>query len=170
MKEKGEEMRRPTFQAIVFVALVLVVGAGAAGSGLASSGTDSMSSIPNGTYRMTFTNDQLRGPGVGPQQRSGSVGVDTLTITSGKWKVVEKSPTLGASGVLTGTYSGSGQRVGFLHKTPPNVAGVTLQFVWSFDGKALQFKAAPGSGFPAPVVKVLWTRHPWMKTDQAQSA
>jgi hypothetical protein len=164
MKEKGEKMRRLTFQAICFIALMLVVGAGAAGAGLSSSGRDSALSIPNGTYRTSFTNDQLRGPGIGPSQRSGSVGIYTLTIASGKWKVVVKSPTPGASGVLTGTYSGSAQHVGFLHKTPRDVAGVTLQLIWSFDGKALHFKAAPGSGFPAPVVKVIWTRHPWMKT------
>ena len=88
MKEKGEKMRRLTFQAICFIALVLAAGAGAAGSGLAGGSGDSVPSIPNGTYRTSFTNDQLRGPGVGPKQRSGSVGVYTLTIASGKWKVI----------------------------------------------------------------------------------
>jgi hypothetical protein len=148
-------------KAMCFVSLTLAAGSGAVSAAHSSGNAPS---IPNGTYRTSFTNDQLRGPGVGPKQRAGSVGAYTLTITTGKWKVVVKSPTPGASGVLTGTYSGAGNRVGFLHKTPPGVAGVTLQLIWSFDGKALHFKAAPGSRFPAPVVKVIWTRHPWLKT------
>src|SRR6266571_5040011 len=118
-------------KAICLVSVVLAAGSGAAGAALFSG---SASSIPGGTYRTSFTDDQLRGPGVGPQQRRGSVGAYTLKITSGNWKVIVKSPTPGASAVLTGTYSGSGQRVAFLHKTPSDVAGVNLQFVWSFDG------------------------------------
>jgi hypothetical protein len=153
-------MRQLTIQAACVLALALT----AAGAGIAGTSRDAAPSIPNGTYRTSFTDDQLRGPGVGPQQRSGSVGVYTLRITTGKWKVVVKSPTPGASVVLTGTYSGAGNRVAFLHKTPRDVAGVTLQFIWSFGGKALHFRAAPGSRFPAPVVKVIWTRHPWLKT------
>jgi hypothetical protein len=163
MKEKGEKMRRLTFQAICFIALVLAAGAGAAGVGLSSSGRDSASSIPNGTYRTSFTNDQLRGPGVGPQQRRDNVGSYTLTLAAGKWSLTQKSPAGGTR--YTGTYApvGTLARVVFTHRTPPDVNGIAFPLNWSFDGKALHFKAAPGSGFPAPVVKVIWTRHPWMK-------
>ena len=135
------------------------------GSGLASSGKDSSAAIPNGTYRTSFTNDQLRGPGVGPQQRRDNVGSYTLTLARGKWSLTQKSPA--GSTRYTGTYASVGtlSRVVFTHRTPPDVKGIAFPLNWSFDGKALHLSPAPGASFPAPVVKVVWTRHLWMKTD-----
>jgi hypothetical protein len=43
------------------------------------------------------------------------------------------------------------------------VKGIAFRLNWSFDGKALHLAPAPGASFPAPVVKVVWTRHPWVK-------
>jgi hypothetical protein len=153
-------MRRLTIQAICFLALALV----AAGAGASSSGRDAASSIPSGTYRTSFTNDQLRGPGVGPQQRRDQVGSYTLTIAAGKWSLTQKSPA--GSTRFTGIYApvGTLPRVVFTHRTPRDVNGIAFPLNWSFDGKALHLSPAPGASFPAPVVKVVWTRHPWMKT------
>ena len=47
-------------------------------------------SPPNGTYRTTFSADQLRGPGVGPKQRRENAGTWTLTLTDGKWSLALK--------------------------------------------------------------------------------
>jgi hypothetical protein len=95
-------------------------------------------SPPNGTYRTTFTADQLRGPGVGPKQRRENAGTWTLTLADGKWRLALKATAPGNSGVLAGSYSGSGQTLAFLH----------LRWV-------------SGVKVPAPVVKIVWTRHPW---------
>jgi hypothetical protein len=120
--------------------------------------------IPNGTYKTSFTNDQLRGPGVGPRQRGDNVGSYTLTLADGKWSLTQKSPA--GTTTYTGTYAAVGtlSRVVFTHLTPQDVKGIAFPLIWTFDGKALHLKAAPGASFPAPVVKVIWTRDAWMKT------
>ena|SRR5438552_3302709 len=146
---------------ICFVSAVLAVGSAAAGVALSSGNA---SSIPDGTYRTSFTNDQLRGPGVGPKQRQDQVGTYALKLANGKWSLTQKSPT--GTTRYTGTYRpvGTLARVVFTHLTPPDVNGVAFPLNWSFDGKAIHLTPAPGASFPAPVVKVVWTRHPWMKT------
>ncbi len=143
------------------VAASIAAGSSSTEAAVSASGSASASTIPNGTYRTSFTNDQLRGPGIGPKQRRDNVGVWTLRLSDGKWRVTQSPPVPGEPPVITGTYSGSGQQIAFLHKTPAAYAGVLLTSTWSFDGKALHFKGM--SGAPAPVVTVLWTRHPWVK-------
>lgn len=148
-------------KAICLVSVVLAAGSGAAGAALFSG---SASSIPGGTYRTSFTNDQLRGPGVGPQQRRDQVGAYTLKLASGKWSLTQKSPA--GTTRFTGTYTpvGTLPRVVFTHLTPQDAKGIAFPLNWSFDGKALHLTPAPGANFPAPVVKVVWTKHPWLKT------
>src|SRR5439155_26514386 len=147
-------------KAICFVSVVLAVGSGAAGAALSGG---KASSIPNGTYRTSFTNDQLRGPGVGPKQRRDQVGAYTLKLANGKWSLAQKSPA--GMTTYTGIYAPAGTlaRVVFTHLTPRDVKGIAFPLAWSFDGTALHLKPAPGASFPAPVVKVVWTRHPWAK-------
>lgn len=145
---------------ICFSVVVLTIGSGAAGTALSSV---SASPIPNGTYRTSFSNDQLRGPGVGPKQRRDNVGAYTLKLANGKWSLTQRSPA--GAVTYTGTYSpvGTLPRVVFTHLTPSFVNGIHFPLKWSFDGKALHLQPAPGANFPAPVVKVIWTRHPWVK-------
>ena len=118
-------------------------------------------SPPNGSYRTTFTADQLRGPGVGPKQRKENAGTWTLTLANGKWTLALKASAPGNSGVLAGSYSGSGQTVTFLHQKPAAVAGVAVKVAWTVDGTSLRLRWISGVNVPAPVVKVVWTRHPW---------
>ena len=150
-----------TRKAICFVSVLLAAGSGVAG---AASSNQSASSIPNGTFRTSFSNDQLRGPGVGPQQRRDQVGTYALKLANGKWSLTQKSP----AGITryTGAYApvGTLPRIVFTHLTPADVKGIAFPLDWSFDGSALHLKPAPGASFPAPVVKVVWTRHPWVKT------
>ena len=150
-----------TRKAICVVSVVLAAGSGAAGA--ATSG-ENASSIPSGTYRTSFTNDELRGPGVGPQQRRDQVGTYALKLANGKWSLTQQSPA--GTTRYTGAYApvGTLPRLVFTHLTPPDVKGIAFPLTWSFDGKALHLKPAPGASFPAPVVKVVWTRHPWVKT------
>ena len=145
---------------ICLVSVLLAAGS-AAGAALS---TGKGSPIPNGTYRTSFTNDQLRGPGVGPKQRRDQVGAYTLKLAEGKWSLTQKSP--GGTTVYAGAYTpvGALARVVFTHLSPPDVKGVAFPLSWSFDGKALHLKAAPDASFPAPVVRVVWTRHPWVRT------
>jgi hypothetical protein len=158
MNRKGLGMTR---KAICFVSIVLATGSGAAG---AAQSSRNASSIPNGTYRTSFTNDQLRGPGVGPRQRRDQVGTYVLKLANGTWSLTQKSPA--GTTRYTGTYApvGTLARVVFTHLTPADVNGIAFALSWSFDGKALHLKPAPNARFPAPVVKVVWTRHPWAKT------
>jgi hypothetical protein len=119
-------------------------------------------SPPNGTYRTTFTADQLRGPGIGPKQRRENAGAWTLKLANGKWSLTLESTAPGNSGVLAGRYSGSGQTVTFRHEKPAGVAGVAVKVGWAFVGTSLHFNWVSGVNVPAPVVKVVWTRHPWI--------
>jgi hypothetical protein len=144
---------------ISMIAAVLAAGLVAAGAALSK---DLASPLPNGAYRTTFTADQLRGPGIGPKQRKQNAGTWTLKLTDGKWSLALKSSVPGNSGVLAGSYSGSGQTVTFLHQKPAGVAGVAVKVAWSFDGKALHLRWVSGVKIPAPVIKVVWTRHPWV--------
>jgi hypothetical protein len=146
-------------KAISMTVAVLTAGFVVVGTALSK---DSASPLPNGTYRTTFTADQLKGPGVGPKQRKENAGTWTLKLANGKWSLALKSATPGDSGVLAGSYSGSGQAVTFLHQKPAGVAGVSVKVTWTFDGKALRFTWVSGVKVPAPVVKVVWTRHPWV--------
>jgi hypothetical protein len=148
-------------KAISITAAVVAAGFVVAGAALSR---DSASSIPNGTYRTSFTNDQLRGPGVGPRQRRDQVGTYLLNLASGAWSLTQKSPA--GTTRYTGTYApvGTLARVVFTHLTPADVHGIAFALSWSFDGKALHLLPAPNARFPAPVVKVVWTRHPWAKT------
>ncbi len=147
-------------KAICFLSVALAAGLATTGAALSGGNAPS---IPNGSYRTSFTNDQLRGPGVGPKQRRDQVGSYTLVLADRKWSLTQKS----AAGMTryTGTYTpvGTLSRVVFTHLTPPDVKGIAFPLTWSFDGKALHLKPAPGASFPAPVVKVVWTRHPWVK-------
>lgn len=143
----------------ITIAAVLAAEFVVAGAALAK---DSASPLPNGTYRTTFTADQLRGPGIGPKQRKENAGTWTLKLANGKWNLALKAAVPGNSGVLAGSYSGSAQAVTFLHQKPAGVAGVAVKVAWSFDGKALHFRWLSGVKVPAPVVKVVWTRHPWV--------
>jgi hypothetical protein len=146
-------------KAITMIAAVLTAGLIVAGAAFPRA---SASLLPNGTYRTTFAADQLRGPGIGPKQRKENAGTWTLKVANGKWNLALKSVTPGASGVLAGSYSGSGQAVTFVHQKPAGVAGVAVKVAWSFDGQALHFRWVGGVQVPAPVVKVVWTRHPWV--------
>jgi hypothetical protein len=129
--------------------------------GVAAAGT-AASSIPNGTYRTSFTAKQLAGPGIGPAEQVGNLGTWTLTLKNGRWKLVDiRAAKYGRGDHITGTYSGPDHVVTFLHKTPRAYAGVAPKVRWSFDGRALHFK--PISGFPAPAVKAVWTKHAWVK-------
>jgi hypothetical protein len=140
------------------IAAVLAAGFVVAGAALSN---DSASSIPSGAYRTTFTVDQLRGPGIGPKQRKDNAGTWTLKLANGKWSLALKSAVPGNSGVLAGSYSGSAQAVTFLHQKPAGVAGVAVKVAWSVDANALHLGWISGVNVPAPVVKVVWTRHPW---------
>jgi hypothetical protein len=139
-------------------AAVLAAGFVLVGAALSK---DSASPIPNGTYRTTFSADQLRGPGVGPKQRKENAGTWTLKLANGKWSLALRASAPGNSGVLAGSYSGSGQTLTFIHQKPAGVAGVAVKVDWSFDGKALRLRWVSGVKVPAPVVEVVWTRHPW---------
>jgi hypothetical protein len=142
-------------KAISMIAAVLA-GLVVAGAALSSDSA----SPPSGTYRTTFTADQLRG--IGPKQRTQNAGTWTLKLANGKWSLALKAAVPGNSGVLAGSYSGSGHTVTFLHQRPAGVAGVAVKGAWSFDGTALQFRWISGVKVPAPVIKVVWTRHPWV--------
>jgi hypothetical protein len=144
-------------KAITVIAAMLVSSFVVTGAALSRDSA----SPPNGTYRTTFTADQLRGPGVGPKQRRENAGTWTLTLADGKWSLALKATAPGNSGVLAGSYSGSGQTLTFLHQKPAGVAGVAVKVAWTFDGKSLHLKWVSGVKVPAPVVKVVWTRHPW---------
>ena len=120
------------------------------------------SAIPNGVYRSTITHKDLHVAGVSAEDEATSVGTWTLTISSGNWKIVNKPPANYPPGDhITGTYSGSGSVVVFLHTTPKFYAGIAPKMTWSFDGTSLHLK--PVSGFPAKVVVLVWTKHPWAK-------
>jgi hypothetical protein len=146
-------------KAISVIAAVFAAGFVVAGAALSN---DSASSIPNGTYRTTFTADQLRGPGIGPKQRKENAGTWTLKLANGNWSLALKSAVPGNSGILAGSYSGSTQAVTFLHKKPAAVAGVAVKVAWSVEAKALHLGWISGVNVPAPVIKVVWTRHPWV--------
>jgi hypothetical protein len=145
-------------KAISMITALLAAGLVVAGAALSSDSA----SPPNGTYRTTFTAEQLRGPGIGPKQRNQNAGTWTLKLANGKWSLALKAAVPGNSGVLAGSYSGSGQTVTFLHQKPAGVAGVAVKVAWSFDGTALHFRWISGVKVPAPVIKVVWTRHPWV--------
>jgi hypothetical protein len=144
-------------KAISMVAAVFASGLVVAGAAFSSGSA----SLPNGTYRTTFSADQLRGPGIGPKQRRENAGTWTLKLANGKWSLALKSAIPGNSGVLAGSYSGS-QTVTFLHQQPAGVAGVAVKVAWSSDGKSLRFRWISGVNVPAPVVRVVWTRRPWV--------
>jgi hypothetical protein len=119
-------------------------------------------SIPNGVYRATLTHTDLHVPGVSAEDEATSVGTWTLTLSNGTWKIVNKPPAGYPPGDhIAGTYSSSARVVTFLHKTPKFYAGIAPKVTWSFDGKALHLK--PVSGFPAKVVRLVWTKHAWTK-------
>jgi hypothetical protein len=139
--------------ALVALAVALVAGTALAGSG---------SSIRNGTYRTTFTKKDFARPGISAEDRAGNLGTWTLTLSNGRWTLVDRTPPgYGPGDHITGTYSSSGGVVTFLHKTPKAYAGVAPKVIWRFDGKALHLK--PVSGFPALVVRLIWTAHPWLR-------
>jgi hypothetical protein len=144
-------------KAISVIAAMLVSGCVVPGAALSRESV----SPPNGTYRTTFTADQLRGPGVGPKQRKENAGTWTLTLAHGKWSLALRASAPGNSGVLAGSYFGSGQNLTFLHQKPAGVAGVAVKVAWTFDGKSLHLSWVSGVKVPAPVVRVVWTRHPW---------
>jgi hypothetical protein len=127
--------------------------------------------VQDGTYRTSFTRDQLRSPGVDSQQRSAQSGVWTLTISSGRWTLTNRQPGIGDDwgrdvphDQRTGTYSTTGTGIAFVQNTP--AAGAersALRFTWSSQGKALQFRATASASFTSPIVKSIWTKHSWIK-------
>jgi hypothetical protein len=136
--------------AILAVAVIVPLSAGAAPT------------IPNGVYRETVTRADLQVPGVSAEDVATNIGSWTLTLSSGRWTIVNKAPAGYPPGDhITGTYSSSGRVVTFLHRTPKAYAGVAPKVKWSFDGKALHL--TPVSGFPAKVVQIVWTKHAWAK-------
>ena len=135
---------------------VIAVGLIAIGAGSATS------SMPNGVYRATITRTDLHVAGVSAEDEATSVGTWTLTISNGSWKIVNTPPPNYPPGDhITGTYTGAGGVVIFLHKTPKFYAGIALKMTWTFDGTALHLR--PVSGFPAKVVRLVWTKHAWTK-------
>jgi hypothetical protein len=136
--------------AVIVVTLVVVGTAGAAPS------------LPNGVYRAIVTHSDLHVAGVSAEDQATNVGTWTLTLAHGTWKIANKPPPGHPPGDhIAGTYTTSGRVVTFLHKTPKVYAGVAPRMRWRFDGKALHLK--PVSGFPAKVVRIVWTRHAWKK-------
>ena len=118
------------------------------------------SSIPNGVYRSAVTHGDLAG--FTAEEQATNVGTWTLTLSNGTWKIVNRPPPNYPPGDhIAGTYTSAGRVVTFLHKTPKFLAGIAVKVTWSFDGTALHLK--PVSGFPAEVVKLIWTKHPWRK-------
>ena len=118
------------------------------------------SSIPNGVYRSVVTHGDL--VGFTAEEQATNVGTWTLTLSNGTWKIVNKPPPNYPPGDhITGTYTSAGRVVTFLHKTPKFLAGIAVKVSWSFDGTALHLK--PAGGFPAEVVKLIWTKHAWTR-------
>jgi hypothetical protein len=132
--------------------------------------------VQDGTYRTSFTQEQLRSPGVDSQRRSDQYGAWTLTLSSGRWTLDNRKPSVGddwyrevSHDRTTGTYSTSGTGIVFVQNTP--AAGVgrsALRFTWSSQGTALQLKATASASFVSPTVKTIWTKHSWNKMGQPE--
>jgi hypothetical protein len=127
--------------------------------------------VQDGTYRTSFTQEQLRSPGVEPQRRSDQSGVWTLTLSSGRWTLNNRKPGVGddwfrdlSHDQRTGTYSTSGTGIAFVQNNPAaGVEGSALRFTWSSQGTALQLKATASASFASPIVESIWTKHSWIK-------
>jgi hypothetical protein len=127
--------------------------------------------VQEGTYRTSFTQEQLRSPGVDSQRRSDQSGVWTLTLSSGRWTLNNRKPGVGddwfrdvSHDQTSGTYSTSGTGIAFVQNTrAAGVEGSALRFTWSSQGKALQLEATASARFGSPIVKSIWTKHSWIK-------
>jgi hypothetical protein len=127
--------------------------------------------IQDGTYRTSFTQQQLRSPGVNSRRQSDQSGVWTLTLSSGRWMLNNRQPGVGddwfrdvSHAQMTGTYSTSGTGIVFVQNTPPAGVGANaLKFTWSSQGTALQLSATANASFASPTLKTIWTKHSWNK-------
>jgi hypothetical protein len=135
----------------ILAALVLAAAAAA--------GAQTRSTFPKGVFRTKITDADLR-KGHATEDLAENHGTFTLTLTPGRWKLVQKAPNGIQNPVIRGTDVVKGKTVDFKTTFPTEFAGIHAVARWGFDGKYLRFKVTKA---PYPEQYVLYDAHPWRK-------
>jgi hypothetical protein len=115
--------------------------------------------IPNGVYRTTITDADLRA-GHATSDIAENHGTFTLTIADGQWSLTQTATNPLHNASANGAFTLHGSTFVFEQGTPAELAGVTFALKVKLLRSALKFMVVRA---PAPEIRVLFGAHPWQR-------
>ncbi|MGH2655199.1 MAG: protein kinase domain-containing protein [Actinomycetota bacterium] len=127
---------------------------------------------PEGAYRVTITDADLRSPLLSDRDVRSHEGDYTLSMTGGRWRLHREGEN-GSTQVTFGTYAVSEDRVTFTEGADPWCFGRTMTATWDLRGMQLAFSDITSTVTPTcgpqtvsdALLRTVYGTHPWQRVN-----